>query len=123
MSEHHIFTVGAIVIVFLIILYITMGVFIEHHRFPFGHEASLVILVGAGIAYSAYIGGYTSFNEAVSFDHNIFFYFCLPPIVFASGFNMKRKIFFENFASVLIFGVFSTILQFVLFSLGLFALN
>ncbi len=110
MSEHHIFTIGAIVTVLMIILYMVMGVFIEHHRFPFGHEASLVILVGAAIAYSAYVGGYTSFNEAVSFDHTIFFYFCLPPIVFASGFNMKRKIFFENFGSVLIFGVFSTIL-------------
>ena len=59
----------------------------------------------------------------MSFDSNLFFYFCLPPIVLASGFNMKRKIFFENFGAVLIFGVFSTILQFFLFSLGLWAIN
>lgn len=59
----------------------------------------------------------------MSFDSNLFFYFCLPPIVLASGFNMKRKIFFDNFGAVLIFGVFSTILQFFLFSLGLWAIN
>ena len=123
MSENHAFTVGAIVMILLIILYQFMGVIIEKHHCVFGHEASLVIIVGAIMAFLAYSTGYVSFNEALSFDHNVFFYFCLPPIVFSSGFNMKRKIFFENFGSVLIFGVFSTILQFVLFSLGLYFIN
>ena len=109
MSEDHVFTVGAIVVVLLIILYIVLGVVIEKNHCLFGHEASLVIIVGASVAYFAYSTGKVSFNEALSFDQNIFFYFCLPPIVFASGFNMKRKIFFENFGSVIIFGVFSTI--------------
>ena len=36
---------------------------------------------------------------------------------------MKRRIFFENFGAVLIFGVFSTILQFFLFSFGLWLIN
>jgi NhaP-type Na+/H+ or K+/H+ antiporter len=122
-GDHHIFTIGGIVIVLLIVLYILLGVALERCHCNFGHEASLVIIVGASISYLAYAIGFSQFNEAVSFDHNIFFYFCLPPIVFASGFNMKRKVFFENFTSVLIFGVLSTILQFVLFSVGLYFIN
>ena len=39
------------------------------------------------------------------FDDNLFFYFILPPIVFASGFNMYRKKFFANIANILLFGV------------------
>lgn len=122
-EEHHVFTVGAIIIVLLLALYMILGVIIEKNHLVFGHEASIVILVAGAISYLAYSYGYTAFNEKISFDSNLFFYFCLPPIVLASGFNMKRKIFFENFSAVLIFGVFSTVLQFVLFSLGLYAIN
>jgi NhaP-type Na+/H+ or K+/H+ antiporter len=52
----------------------------------------------------------------MTFDENLFFYFCLPPIVFASGYNMKRKKFFENFTNILLFGLFGTVLQFTIFS-------
>ena len=36
---------------------------------------------------------------------------------------MDYKVFFGNFAAVMIFGVIGTILQFALFSLGLWLLN
>jgi NhaP-type Na+/H+ or K+/H+ antiporter len=123
MSEHLIFSVSAIVIVCMIMLYMFLGLLIERSKVPFGHEASLVVIFGGLIAYLASHNSYTHFNDKVSFDSNLFFYFCLPPIVLASGFNMKRKIFFENFGAVLIFGVFSTILQFFLFSFGLWFIN
>jgi sodium/hydrogen exchanger-like protein 6/7 len=123
MTEHFVFTVSAIVIVCMIMLYMFLGLLIERIRIPFGHEASLVLIIGGLLAYMMHSSGYSSFNEKVSFDSNLFFYFCLPPIVLASGFNMKRKIFFENFAAVLIFGVFSTVLQFFLFSFGLWLIN
>lgn len=46
----------------------------------------------------------------MTFDENFFFYFVLPPIIFAAGYNMKRKMFFKNFKNILIFGLFSTLL-------------
>lgn len=46
----------------------------------------------------------------MTFDPNFFFYFCLPPIIFAAGYNMKRKKFFENFTNILIFGLLGTLL-------------
>jgi hypothetical protein len=36
---------------------------------------------------------------------------------------MDSKIFFDNFSSVMIFGVVGTILQFFLFATGLYLLN
>lgn len=60
--------------------------------------------------------GYEDFNHIMTFDANFFFYFVLPPIIFAAGYNMKRKEFFKNFTNIAIFGVGSTLLQFVVFT-------
>lgn len=117
------FAVVALIGVLLIITYVVTGVFIENKGCPFGHEASLVILLGAAISFTAYSLGLVSVNDEFSFNDILFFYFFLPPIVFSAGFNMKRRIFFENFGSVLIFGVLSTVIQFVIFSFGLYGIN
>jgi len=52
----------------------------------------------------------------MKFSDDLFFYFCLPPIVFASGFNMQRKKFFENITNIIIFGLFGTFIAFFSFS-------
>lgn len=58
------------------------------------------------------------------FDDNLFFYFILPPIVFASGFNMYRKKFFANISNILLFGVVGTFIAFGTFSgLTIFTIN
>lgn len=46
----------------------------------------------------------------------MFFYAVLPLIVFASGFNMYRQKFFQNIHNVVLFGIFSTLVCFTLFS-------
>jgi sodium/hydrogen exchanger-like protein 6/7 len=55
-------------------------------------------------------------NYELSFSGNIFFYVCLPPIIFAAGFNMQRRRFFENIFYILLFGVVGTIVTFFIFS-------
>ena len=52
----------------------------------------------------------------MSFNGDLFFYFVLPPIVFASGFNMYRKKFFANIRNILLFGVIGTFIAFGTFS-------
>jgi NhaP-type Na+/H+ or K+/H+ antiporter len=61
--------------------------------------------------------GYHQFTKIMTFDENFFFYFVLPPIIFAAGYNMKRKEFFKNFKNIVILGIGSTILQFIVFTL------
>ena len=53
----------------------------------------------------------------VKFSDETFFYFCLPPIVFSSGYNMQRGNFFANIKNIMIFGVLSTIVCFSVFSM------
>ena len=52
----------------------------------------------------------------MQFSDDLFFYFCLPPIVFASGFNMQRKKFFANFTNIVLFGIVGTIIAFITFT-------
>ena len=82
----------------------------------FGHEASLVTLLGFGISYAYQAAGQKEFAQLMQFSDDLFFYFCLPPIVFASGFNMQRKKFFANIRNIVLFGLIGTIIAFVSFS-------
>ena len=52
----------------------------------------------------------------MKFNDDLFFYFVLPPIVFASGFNMYRKKFFANIQNIVLFGVIGTFIAFGSFS-------
>ena len=111
------FSAGACLIMAVLFFYMFIGSVLEKYHCKVGHEASLVILLGMAFSYCALISGHSEFNHMLSFDENFFFYFCLPPIVFASGYNMKRKKFFENFVNILLFGLFGTIAQFTIFSI------
>ena len=96
--------------------YIFTGTWIETHKPVVGHEAGIVILLGVLVSGIVSSSGHGDLGKLLTFDPNFFFYFCLPPIIFASGYNMKRKKFFENFSNILMFGLFGTILQFTIFS-------
>lgn len=111
------FSIGACLIMVVLFFYMFMGSILEKYHCKIGHEAGLVIILGMLISYLALEFGHGEFTHMLSFDENFFFYFCLPPIVFASGYNIKRKKFFENFLNILLFGLFGTIIQFSLFSL------
>ena len=100
----------------VLFFYMFIGSVLEKYHCVVGHEAGLVILFGMLISFISYSTGHEEFNHMLSFNENFFFYFCLPPIVFASGYNMKRKKFFENFTNILLFGFFGTLMQFTIFS-------
>ena len=100
----------------VLLFYMFVGSILEKYHCKIGHEAGLVIIFGMLVSFLAFHTGHTDLNKMVTFDENFFFYFCLPPIVFASGYNMKRKKFFENFMNILLFGLFGTLITFTAFS-------
>lgn len=100
----------------MFITYMVVGALLEKNKCIIGHEAGIIILIGGFISFFAWFIEQEHFVQMMTFDENFFFYFCLPPIVFASGYNMKRKKFFENFNNILIFGLLNTIFSFICFS-------
>lgn len=115
MSET-VLSVMAIIVFVLLALYVIMGSFMEHKKFIIGHETGVAIIAGLIISSIAWGTGYTDLSHNLHFNENLFFYLCLPPIIFASGFNMRRKRFFENIGYIMLFGLVGTLITFVIFS-------
>jgi len=98
------------ILIMLCLLFFQMsGSLIESKKWKFGHEASYTILFGMFISYIEFVE-----NMMTEFNATIFFFIVLPPIVFASGFNMRRSKFLANFGSVLLFGILGTFVVFII---------
>lgn len=82
----------------------------------FGHEASYITLIGFTISAIIYNIDSLALKDHIQFDDNVLFYFCIPPIVFSSGYNMRRKRFFRNISNIMIFGVLGTLTTYFIFS-------
>lgn len=99
---------GYIVMLSMICIFILSASFIEHVHFGYIHETGVVILIGVSISLIAKFSGYSEINSILEFNDNLFFFVCLPPLVFASGYNMKRKKFFQHFNYISLFGILGT---------------
>ena len=116
-KEHKIFNEGIIVIFVMLMLFMLYEAFKHKYHWRFGHEASFVVIVGVLISGIYTSGeGATEFSEIMKFNDDLFFYFVLPPIIFAAGYNMYRNKFFANIANIGIFGVLGTFITFAGFS-------
>jgi NhaP-type Na+/H+ or K+/H+ antiporter len=108
MSESTTTPITALVVLLLLVLFMVGGSFMEHKHAKVGHETGLVILLGFFVSFMFYI--FDKDNAySLSFDGNIFFYLLLPPIIFSSAFNMRRKRFFENIGYIFMFGLLGTL--------------
>ena len=115
-EEHEVFNVGIIVIFGLLIIFMLFEAFKHKHHLKFGHEASLVCVIGVIISAIYAAKGQQEFNDFMAFNDDLFFYFVLPPIIFASGFNMYRKKFFANIGNISLLGVLGTFVTFGAFT-------
>ncbi|XP_019426232.1 PREDICTED: sodium/hydrogen exchanger 4 isoform X2 [Lupinus angustifolius] len=66
---------------------------------------SFAIIVGciAGMILLFITKGKSS--RILTFDEEVFFIYLLPPIIFNAGFQVKKKQFFHNFLTIMLFGV------------------
>lgn len=83
-------------------------------------ETALAILLGL-----LSVGLMAGFNEDFlnSFDTVLFFKILLPPIIFVSGFKMNLGVFYQNLTTIMVFANAGTVLNAVVFALGMYAVG
>ena len=98
------------------LVYVTVGTCMERRKCAFGHETGVVILLG--IAIGAFLNIYGGERISTQFNPVVLFDFGLPFILYAAGYNMRRRRFFDDINNITMFGVLSTVVCFILLSLS-----
>ena len=108
---------GVVAIIILIFYTIAAPIF-QKFNFHYLHESGICMIVGTIIALiSKYVGNLNdSLSNFVTFDEEMFFNFVLPPIIFSAGYNLKKRAFFKYFFYIITFGIFGTVISFLIVS-------
>jgi len=111
--------VAYILLLFIMLVYVTVGTCLEKKGCGFGHETGVVILLGIAIGAILDVVGEkvgTEFNPKVLFD------FGLPFILYAAGYNMRRRRFFDDINNITMFGILSTVICFIILTITTIAI-
>lgn len=112
-SEHGVY-IAYILIISIMIVYVTVGTWMERRKCGFGHETGVVILIGFIIGLILHLFGD---NIATEFHPTVLFDFGLPFILYTAGYNMRRRRFFDDINNITMFGILSTVVCFIVLSM------
>ncbi|WOL04425.1 sodium/hydrogen exchanger 2-like isoform X1 [Canna indica] len=104
------------IFVALICACIVIGHLLEENRWMNESITALIIGLCTGVVIRLVSKGKDS--HIMVFSEDLFFIYVLPPIIFNAGFQVKKKQFFRNFITIMLFGAVGTLISFVIISLG-----
>nr|AVA17657.1 Na+/H+ antiporter family protein 5 [Populus angustifolia] len=97
---------------------IIIGHLLEENRWA--NESITALLLGLCVGGVVLLVRKGASSHLLKFSEDLFFLYLLPPIIFNAGFQVKKKRFFKNFSTILLFGIFGTVISFCIISLGVF---
>ncbi|GFZ21851.1 sodium hydrogen exchanger 4 [Actinidia rufa] len=115
-TSDHASVVSINIFVALLCACIVIGHLLEENRWMNESITALIIGVCSGIIILLTTGGRSS--HLLVFSEDIFFIYVLPPIIFNAGFQVKKKQFFRNFSTIMLFGAIGTLISFAIISFG-----
>ncbi|URD72235.1 Sodium hydrogen exchanger [Musa troglodytarum] len=115
-TSDHASVVSINIFVALICACIVIGHLLEENRWMNESITSLIIGLCTGIVLRLATRGNNS--RVMVFSEDLFFIYVLPPIIFNAGFQVKKKQFFRNFITIMLFGAVGTLISFVIISIG-----
>ncbi|PSS26704.1 Sodium/hydrogen exchanger 2 like [Actinidia chinensis var. chinensis] len=116
MTSNHASVVSMNLFVALLCACIVIGHLLEENRWMNESITALAIGLCTGFVILLTSGGKSS--HILVFSEDLFFIYLLPPIIFNAGFQVKKKQFFRNFITIMLFGAIGTIISWVIISLG-----
>ncbi|EYU43884.1 hypothetical protein MIMGU_mgv1a021876mg, partial [Erythranthe guttata] len=115
-TSDHLSVISITLFVTLLCACIVIGHLLEENRWMNESITALVIGVSTGVVILLISGGQSS--RLLVFSEDLFFIYLLPPIIFNAGFQVKKKQFFRNFSTIILFGALGTLISFIVISLG-----
>lgn len=114
--HEHALVVPISLFVAVLCLCLVVGHLLEENRWI--NESILAIIVGfiAGIILLLVTKGKSS--HILTFNEELFFIYLLPPIIFNAGFQVKKKQFFHNFLTIMLFGVIGVFISVSIITCG-----
>nr|GMC70065.1 sodium/hydrogen exchanger 4 isoform X1 [Ipomoea batatas] len=115
-TPNHEQVVPITVFVALLCLCLVVGHLLEDNRWF--NESIAAIFIGfiAGTVILLIRKGKSS--HILRFNEELFFIYLLPPIIFNAGFQVKKKHFFQNFLTIMLFGVAGVFISTSIISTG-----
>jgi len=98
------------------ILFFVGASLVERYKPIIGHETGITIAIGMIFSYLFWLAYGNTQRNSFKFSQEVFFEFLLPPVIFNSGYTMRKKKFFNNLGNILIFGLFVTFTCFAIYS-------
>ncbi|XP_078179219.1 sodium/hydrogen exchanger 1-like isoform X1 [Carex rostrata] len=99
---------------------IVIGHLLEENRWM--NESVTALLIGLCTGGVILLTTQGKNSKILVFSEDLFFIYLLPPIIFNAGFQVKKKQFFRNFMTIVLFGAVGTLISFVIISLGAISL-
>ncbi|XP_050223800.1 sodium/hydrogen exchanger 2 [Mercurialis annua] len=115
-TSDHASVVSMNLFVTLLCACIVIGHLLEENRWMNESITALLIGVCTGVVILLISGGKSS--HLLVFSEDLFFIYLLPPIIFNAGFQVKKKQFFRNFITIILFGAIGTLISCSIISVG-----
>ncbi|KAL6051961.1 monovalent cation:H+ antiporter, CPA1 (nhx1), variant 2 [Balamuthia mandrillaris] len=110
-----------LLIALLIVCFLSAYILSQIQPVKYLHETGAAILFGALIgAFIRFFTDIERLKSIVKFKGDFFFLFLLPPIIFESGYTMKKSQFFKSLDSILAFAFLGTVLTAFVFGIILY---
>lgn len=103
----------------LLITVVVATYFLQAYRVKLLPPSSSALLLGIFFGGVSRVVGLA---QPLRFSPATFFYALLPPIVFAAGFTLKKRAFFDNISAILCFSILGTFASAATFGLGTYFL-
>ncbi|KAL8119010.1 sodium/hydrogen exchanger 2-like [Apium graveolens] len=115
-ASDHKSVVSINIFVALLCACIVLGHLLEENRWMNESITTLFIGLCTGAVILLATGGKNS--HLLVFSEDLFFIYLLPPIIFNAGFQVKKKQFFRNFITIMMFGAIGTLVSCSIISFG-----
>ncbi|KAJ3427518.1 sodium/hydrogen exchanger [Anaeramoeba flamelloides] len=113
-------TIGMVIFFLLMAMAVLTSYYLRSRKVMLVHETGTSIIFGAIVGLIISISSSSEeLKGFVTFKKEVFMLVLLPQIIFESGYNMRRKAFFKNAPSFLLFAFVGTLISMFTISFGL----